>query len=169
MGESGRRADRTGDLSGAAAPLSPGLARLTDHLRLIEDRGERIELLIEIADRYRGVPESIAVHPYPKQRLVPACESEAYFWAEELERPGGPFRIHFAVENPQGISARAMAVILDENLSCRPLTELAGVSGDLPLEIFGRELSLGKNMGLTGMVEMVGLAARRRLQAAREE
>jgi cysteine desulfuration protein SufE len=59
-----------------------------------------------------------------------------------------------------------MAVILDENLSGRPLTELAGLSGDLPLEIFGRELSLGKNMGLTGMVGMVRAAARARMRAA---
>ena len=148
------------------APRPPALASLLDHLRLIDDRGERIELLIGIADRYREVPESIASHPYSRERLVPACESEAYFWAEDLEGPTGRFRVHFAVENPQGISARAMAVILDETLSGRPLAEVAGVSGDLPLEIFGRELSLGKNMGLTGMVEVVRSAARARLSAA---
>ena len=165
MGESGRRADRAVGVNAEAPPLPPGLARLLGHLRLIEDRAERIELLIEIADRYHEVPESIATRPYPKNRLVPACESEAYFWAEELDRPGDPFRIHFAVENPQGISARAMAVILDENLSGRPLTELTGVGGDLPLEIFGQELSLGKNLGLTGMVGVVRSAARSRLHA----
>ena len=148
---------------------SPGLARLLSHLRLIEDRGERIELLIEIADRYRGVPESIAGRPYPGDRLVPACESEAYFWAEDLGGANGEFRIHFAVENPQGISARAMAVILDENLSGRPLEELANLDTDLPLWIFGRELSLGKNLGLTGMVGMVRLAARSRLSRLERE
>ena len=145
-----------------------GLARLLDHLRLVEDRGERIELLIEIADRYRGVPPAIAQRPYPVEQLVPACESEAYFWAESLGRDDGPFRIHFAVENPQGISARAMAVILDENLSGRPLPELADLDTDLPLEVFGSELSLGKNMGLTGMVAMVRSEARGRLQVARD-
>ena len=144
--------------------VSPGLSRLLDHLRLIEDRNDRIELLIEIADRFRGVPPSIAQRPFPKDRLVPACESEAYFWAEDLDGPEGPFRIHFAVENPQGISARAMAVILDENLSGRPLDELAGLSTDLAHEIFGRELSLGKNLGLTGMVGMVRAVARERLR-----
>ena len=152
-----------------SSPTSPGLARLLDHLRLVEDRGERIELLIEIADRYRGVPESIAERPYPQDRLVPACESESYFWAEDLAGPDGEFRIHFAVENPQGISARAMAVILDENLSGRPLEELANLDTDLPLRIFGRELSLGKNLGLTGMVGMVRLAARTRLNIADRE
>ena len=150
------------------APRPPALVSLLDHLRLIDDRAERIELLIGIADRYREVPESIARRPYPSERLVPACESEAYFWAENLGGPTGRFRIHFAVENPQGISARAMAVILDETLSGRPLAEVAGVSGDLPLEIFGRELSLGKNMGLAGMVEMVRSVARARVAADSE-
>ncbi len=148
--------------------VSPGLSRLLDHFRLIEDRHERIELLIEIADRFRDVPPAVAQRPFPKERLVPACESEAYFWAEDVDGPGGPFRIHFAVENPQGISARAMAVILDENLSGRPLEELAGLSTDLSHEIFGRELSLGKNLGLTGMVGMVRAAARERLRKAGE-
>ena len=151
-----------------SAAVSPGLSRLLDHLELIEDRHERIELLIEIADRYRDVPSSVARRPYPRERLVPACESEAYFWAEDIEGPDGPFRIHFAVENPQGISARAMAVILDESLSGRPLEELAELSTDLPHEIFGRELSLGKNLGLAGMVGMVRAAARGRLRKAGE-
>jgi cysteine desulfuration protein SufE len=143
-----------------------GLPQLLDHLRLIEDRGDRIELLIDIADRYRGVPASIASRPYSEDRLVPACESEAYFWPEDCDRGDGSFHIHFAVENPQGISARAMAVILDETLSGRPLSELADLDTDLPLAIFGRELSLGKNMGLTGMVGMVRSEARRRLRVA---
>jgi cysteine desulfuration protein SufE len=67
------------------------------------------------------------------------------------------------VENPQGISARAMAVILDETLSGAPLTEVSQVGNDLPYEIFGTELSMGKSMGLDGMVAMVRAAARRRL------
>ncbi len=146
--------------------MNAGLARLLDHLGSIEDRAERIELLIEIADHYREVPESIATRPYPSHHLVPACESEAYFWAEEMGSPGGALRLHFAVENPQGISARAMAVILDECLSGRPLAELASLSTDLPMEIFGRELSLGKNLGLEGMVGMVRLSARNRLKPA---
>lgn len=149
-----------------SSATSPGLARLLDHLRLVEDRGERIELLIDIADRYRGVPRSVAERPYPGDRLVPACESEAYFWAEDLDGRDGVFRIHFAVENPQGISARALAVILDENLSGRPLEELASLDTDLPLRVFGRELSLGKNLGLAGMVGMVRLEARARLNIA---
>jgi cysteine desulfuration protein SufE len=145
------------------ADLPPKLQRLLDGLRLLPDRGERIETLIEIADRFRVVPLDVATRPYPAERLVPHCESEAYFWAREL--PDGRLRFHFAVENPQGISAKAMAVILDETLSAEPLEEVVQVPLDLPYEIFGRELSMGKTMGLLGMVGLVKQAAAERLRA----
>lgn len=137
------------------------LERFLETLRLVEDRNDRIELLIGVADRYRGVPAEVATRPYPSDHLVPNCESEAYFWAED--RPDGTMQLHFAVENPQGISAMAMAVILEETLSGAPLEEVARVPSDIPYEIFGRELSMGKSMGLMGMVAMVQRAAQRRL------
>lgn len=68
-------------------------------LRAVEDRQDRIEMLIGIADRFREVPP-----------------------------------------------------------------EVAKVEDDLPLEIFGHELSMGKTMGLNGMVAMVRLAAARKLR-----
>jgi cysteine desulfuration protein SufE len=131
-------------------------------LRSLGDRQERIEWLISIADRFREVPDEIAQRPFDRSFLVPHCESEAYFFPQD--NPDGSLDLHFAVENPQGISARAMAVILDESLSGQPLEELALLEDDLPLEIFGQELSMGKTMGLNGMVAMVRLAARRRLR-----
>ena len=137
------------------------LARFLALLELMPERSERIEFLISTADRYRGVPDEIARRPYPRERLVPNCESEAYFWEEE--QADGSLRFHYAVENPQGISAKAMAVIIDETLSGAPPEEVAAVSGDLPYDIFGRELSMGKSMGLTGMLGMAQAAARRRL------
>lgn len=137
------------------------LRRFLDLLRSVGDRDDRIELLIGMAERFREVPSEIARRPFPAENLVPHCESQAYFWAED--RSDGTLGLHFAVENPQGISARAMAVILDECLSGEPLEQIAGVEDDLPLEIFGRELSMGKTMGLNGMVAMVRLAAQKRL------
>ena len=139
------------------------LRRLMDGLRLVEDRSDRIQLLIDTADRFREVPGSVARRPFDESRRVPHCESEAFVWAEE--RPDGALKFYFAVDNPQGISARAMAVILDETLSGADPAEIAAVPGDLPLEIFGRELSMGKSMGLMGMLGMVQLEARRRLAA----
>ena len=141
--------------------------KLASFLGLFESIGsrqDRIELLIDTADRFRDVPPEVAQRPFDSRHLVPNCESEAYFWP--VAREDGTLDLHFAVENPQGISARAMAVILSETLSGAPLEELAEVADDLPYEIFGRELSMGKNMGLNGMVAMVRIAARRSLAEA---
>ena len=142
--------------------------KLTDFLEtlsLIEDRQDRIELLIETADRFKTVPERIATKPYPESQRVPHCESEGFVFAEE--QPGATLKYHFAVENPQGISAMAMAVILDETLSGEAPEEVVRVPADVIYSIFGRELSMGKSMGLMGMVQMVQ-AETKKYQAGRE-
>lgn len=139
------------------------LARLLDTLGLIEDRGERIQLLIDISERFREVPEGVAARPYADSHKVPACESQAYMWAEE--QPDGTLKFHFAVENPQGISAKAMAAIIDDTLSGAPPEEVARVPTDVVYRIFGNELSMGKSMGLMGMVSMVQNTAKKHLAA----
>ncbi|MEM9555997.1 MAG: SufE family protein [Acidobacteriota bacterium] len=138
--------------------LPEKLAEIVDLLTLV-DRAERIDLLIGIADRFRGVPSEIAEAPYADEHKVPACESEAYVWARRQD--DGTPKFYFAVENPQGISAMAMAVILDESLSGVDPVQVAAVPQDLVYEIFGRELSMGKSMGLMGMVAMVKHFAKR--------
>jgi len=144
-------------------PVPRKIEGFLEVLQSVGDRQDRIELLIEIADRFREVPSEVATRPFDPRHLIPHCESEAYVWS--LSESDGSLKFFFAVENPQGISARAMAVILDEGLSGEPLEEVAKVENDLPLEIFGRELSMGKTMGLNGMVAMVRLAAVRALGA----
>lgn len=139
--------------------LPAKLEETLDLLDLVPDRAERIQLLIDLADRFEEVPPSIARRPFSPDHLVPACESEAYVWGEK--RPDGTLDYHFAVENPQGISAKSLAVILDEGLSGAPLEEVAAVPQDLVYRVFGRELSMGKSMGLMGMVAMVTSMARR--------
>lgn len=129
------------------------LGRLLELFAAIPDRGDRIQMLIDTADRWRPVPESIARRPYAEQHKTPACESEVYVFSEAL--PDGTLKFHFAVENPQGISARAMAVILAETLSGAPPQEVARISSDMVYQLFGNELSMGKSMGLMGMVSMV--------------
>lgn len=141
-------------------PYPEKLAELADLVSMIEDRNERIDLLIGIADRFREVPPEIARRPFGDQHKVPACESEAYLWAE---RQDDGLQFHFAVENPQGISAKAMAVILGESLSGAPLEAVANVDDGVVYEIFGRELSMGKTMGLMGMVAMARISAQRAL------
>jgi cysteine desulfuration protein SufE len=135
----------------------PGpLAELIEDIQSL-DRRERQDLLIETADRFQAVPERVARRPFPESHRVQKCESQAYVWSEPW---GDGLKFYFAVENPQGISAKAMAVILDETLSGRPLEEAAAVPSDIVFQIFGRELSMGKGEGLTGIVAMVAQQAR---------
>ncbi len=128
------------------------LAELVDLLEL-QSRADRIDLLIDISKRFQRAPESIARKPYPEETRVPACESEAFVWA--VPRHDGSLDYHFAVENPQGISAMAMAVILREHLSGLPAEEVLRVPRDLAYRLFGTELSMGKSMGLMSMLSMV--------------
>lgn len=144
--------------SDEGAELPARLRALLSTLDLFPDRADRIQFLISVADRYRPVPEEVAVKPYPERRRVPHCESDAYVWA--LAESDGTMRLYFAVENPQGISAMAMAAILADTLSGSRPEEILSVPSDLPYRIFGRELSMGKTMGLLGMVGMVQAAAR---------
>jgi cysteine desulfuration protein SufE len=127
------------------------------------DRPDRIQMLIDVAGRFPSVPPRIAQRPYPAERRVPGCESEAYVWAEP--KPDGTLMYYFAVENPQGISAMALAAILGNTLSGVPLEKVAAIPADVVFRIFGRELSMGKSLGLMGMVNMVRAAARQQLQA----
>jgi cysteine desulfuration protein SufE len=146
---------------GPAPGIPRKLAGLLEALKLVPDRGERIQMLIGIAGRFKRVSESIASPPYSEEHRVPGCESQAYVWAEDL--PDGTLKFHFAVENPQGISAMATSAILDETLSGAPLEEVARVSREIVYEIFGSELSMGKSMGLMGIVSMAVNFAKRKL------
>ncbi len=125
---------------------------------------EQYAYLIELADAFRPVPPDIATPPYPKERLVPHCESQAYVWAIE-EPDKHAFRYYFAVDNPQGLSAKALAKILDDACSGAPAWQVAQIPEDLPLRIFGERLTMGRTMGLTGMVAMVREPARRHVAA----
>lgn len=145
--------------------LPEKLARTLEALSLVSDRTERIQMLIDIAERFKEVPPRVASRPFPQEHLVPACESEAYVWGEA--RPDGTLDFHFAVENPQGISAKALAVILGDTLSGQPPAQVAEVPQDVVYRVFGPELSMGKSMGLMGMVSMVKNLARMQAAAQR--
>jgi cysteine desulfuration protein SufE len=139
------------------------LAELVSDIDSITDRSERAEMLIEIADRFDEVrvPPEIATKPYPEERRAPACESEAFVWA--VDQPDGTLKFYFDVLNPQGLSAMAMSVILDETLSGQPVDEVAHVSSDIVFRIFGKEISMGKGAGLMGIISLVQNEARKRL------
>ncbi|MDX2140807.1 MAG: SufE family protein [Chloroflexota bacterium] len=137
------------------------LAEIVDDLKDITDRNERAELLIEIADRFDSVkvPPEIATQPYPEEHRVPACESEAFVWAQPQD--DGSLRYYFDVLNPQGLSAKAMSVVLGEALNGQTPDVISQVPGELVFDLFGREVSMGKGMGLTGILNMVQAYAKR--------
>lgn len=144
------------------AELPAPLAELVREFR-VYDRSERTEMLIDYADRFTEVAPEVAARPFPEANRAPRCESDAFVWA--LDRPDGTVDFAFAVENPQGLSAKAWAKIIDETLSGQPLDRVARVPGDVVFEIFGKDLSMGKGQGLLGMLELVQHEARRRLRA----
>jgi cysteine desulfuration protein SufE len=141
-------------------PLPEKLEQLLTTIESL-DRAERIQLLVDMARRHGAVPEEVARRPYPAERRVPGCESEAYLWTKP--RPDGTLTYFFAVENPQGVSAKALAAILANALSGVPLESVAEVPADIVYRLFGPELSMGKSLGLMGMVNAVRAEARKQL------
>ena len=137
--------------------------KLTDLVSMFAtmERTERIQTLIDMGEKFKPVPEEVATKPYPESTRAPHCESEAFVFT--VPREDGTLKFYFDVLNPQGISARAAAVILDKTLSGAPLDQVAAVPSDVMYEIFGKELSMGKNMGLTGMVNLCKFAAAKQL------
>lgn len=158
----GESADAT--LPGADADLPAPLAELIREFTGV-DRTLRMEMLIEWADEYVPVPAAIAAPPYPEMNRAPRCESEAFVFA--VDRPDGTLDFHFAVENPQGLSAKAWGAILAATCSGQPLDVVARLPQEAIFRIFGWDLSMGKGQGLIGMLDLVTHAARTRLNARR--
>ena len=139
----------------------PALQKLLDTFAMFPDPADRTDLLLSYADQFREVPTTVARRPFDPSHQVPQCESDAYAWA--TKRPDGTLALHFAVENPSGISAKALAAILEKTLSGLTPAEIEGVSPEIVEQIFRQNISMGKGMGLMGMVNAVrALAARAR-------
>lgn len=137
--------------------IPPALQEILDDLAMFPDRADRIQALISLGEEFVNPPP--AEVPRTPETRVPGCESEAYLATSPL--PDGTRAFRFAVDNPQGISAMALAVILERGLSGAPSAQVAEVPEDLVYTVFGRELSMGKSLGLTGMIRMAKAEAAR--------
>lgn len=154
-----------------------------------ENPGERNQMLIEYSDQFQGVPERVATRPYPRTHQVPHCESDSYVFVERLDEcgvvtepsanasanasaNGAPdahdaanapkLKFYFAVENPFGVSARALSAILDSTLSGLPADEIATIPiEDLVPTLFGKNISMGKGQGLLSIAAVVKRLAQR--------
>ncbi|MCI5066727.1 SufE family protein [bacterium] len=136
------------------------------------DEATRADILIELSDEFVSVPGEIAEAPYPEEARVPGCESEVFAFSrvvsgqqEAQESPRLEF--FFAVENPQGISAMAMAAIVQQTVNGSSCEEILAIPTELAYEIFGRTLSMGKGQGLMSMVAVLHALARRHRREGR--
>ena len=134
------------------------LTDLLDTFAFVTDEAERVNLLISFADQFREVPPEVATRPFPKDHLIPYCESEAYVWV--IPQVDGTLTLHFAVENPSGISAKALAAILQSTLSGATPDQIQSVPSNLVQQLFRENISMGKGMGLMAMVQAVQALAR---------
>ena len=129
------------------------LQAVLDLFATFSDPADRTSLLLSYADQFKEVPREVATRPFGPEHLVPHCESEAYVWA--LKQPDGTLKLHFAVENPSGVSAKALAAILDKTLSGLPAADVERISPEIVEQIFRQNISMGKGMGLMSMVQAV--------------
>jgi len=136
--------------------MSTNPEKLNEVLELLEmypSEKERIDLLVDFAEKFKEVPPEIAKRPFAEENKVPFCESGAYVWT--VKQPDDTFKFYFAVENPQGVSAKALSAILDKTLSGENADTIKNIPEDLVYRIFGQSLSMGKNIGLAGIVQMI--------------
>ena len=137
--------------------LPAKLQSLVDTFEMF-DPVDRTSMLLSYAEQFTEVPPEIAGRPFAQSHQVPQCESDAYVWA--LKRPDGTLKLYFAVENPSGVSAKALAAILDKTLSGLPPSEVAAIDASLVEKIFRQNISMGKGMGLMSMVQAVAALAK---------
>ena len=140
------------------------LDELQETLDMFADPADRADLLIGFADKFKEVPADIATRPWPKSHQVPQCESEAYVWV--ALQPDRTLKLHFAVENPSGISAKALAVILDKVYSGQPAEDVLTLDSDIVERVFRQNISMGKGLGLKSMVLAVQALTRDALKKA---
>jgi cysteine desulfuration protein SufE len=140
-------------------PYPPKLQQLLEMFDMFPDPADRTGMLLSYSDQFREVPADVATRPFPKSHQVPQCESDAYVWA--MKQPDGTLSLHFAVENPSGVSARALAAILERTLSGLTPADIAAVDSRIVERIFRQNISMGKGMGLMAMVEAVRALANR--------
>lgn len=129
------------------------MQRAIGEITSLESRELIAAALSDTADRLPEVPRNVASRPFPASARVPSCESQAFVWVS-LD-PAGKLVLHFAVENPQGISAKALAVLLQEGLTGATVDEAQEIPEDIIYTLFGRGLGMSRAAGLRAMISMV--------------
>ena len=144
------------------ADLPPELQNILADFEMLGP-SDRPMYLIDFSDRFKEVPPHVADRPFSEAHHVKECESDAYVFFEP--RRDGTLDFHFAVENPQGVSARAFAKILQEALSGQPAEVVKAVPLTIVTDLFGKGISMGKGTGLQGILNMVKYFAKKHEEA----
>lgn len=132
--------------------LPPSIQAILDDIEMVGEQG-RAMYLLDFSDQFQSVPAAIAQRPFSENNHVQECESDAYVFPEK--RPDGRLNFHFAVENPQGVSARAFSKILKDAVDGQPAEVIKAIPAEVVTALFGKGLSMGKGMGLTGILNRV--------------
>lgn len=140
---------------------SENVQRVADYFDNITDEHKRIQTLISYSKRFKEVPENVASRPFDQAHRVPECESDVYIWTDVNEEK--KVEVYTAVENPQGLSAKAFAAVLQKALKDADVEDIEKLDNELVYKIFGKQLSMGKNMGLMGMIQMIKAQARQQI------
>lgn len=123
--------------------------RVIQELNELDDSDLRAEYLLEAAGRFHPQTSSTPP-PYPESYRVPGCESGVYLFPKHSEDETLSFT--FVVENPHGISAKALAVILSETLSGAKYEQIRKLRPEMVKDIFGSHLTLAKDQGLRNLI-----------------
>jgi len=123
------------------------LQRILDDFEGISDEQQRIQMLISYSKRF----EEVASRPFDQAQCVPECESDVYIRVDVDNDNNIDF--YAAVENPQGLSAKALGAVLQKALKDTKVEDIEKPGNALVYKVFGKQLSIDKNMGLMGMVK----------------
>ena len=143
------------------------LAELLEMLETIPDPRERVDVLVNYAEKFKPATEEEIPRPYPAKNKIPFCESGAYVWVHPHE--DGTLTFSFVVENPQGISAKALVAVLKNTVAGEKAEKVANIPDDLVYKLFGQGLSMGKNMGLTAIVQYIKREAKKYLDVTKKD
>ena len=128
----------------------PKIQEFLDLLSQVSDRAEKIQILIDLSKSYIPADRE---KPYPEVNRVKGCESEVFTWVKLSDQ--GLLEIEIVVENPQGLSAMALGALLKDSLHHQSPLLAKQLDDEIVFALFGKELSMGKTMGLTNLVQQV--------------
>jgi sulfur transfer protein SufE len=142
------------------------LQSVINELSSIPEEYDRMALLIDYAEKFGDVPKEITQKPFPPEVKVPFCESGVSVFTRMQD--DGTLKFYFYIDNPQGISAQALASIFQETLNGLEPEEIIKIPHDIVYDIFGSSLSMGKNMGLTGILLLMQRDAKKYIEKKAE-